>query len=321
MLAQLQARLGKAVKAQEPLSEHVTFKIGGPAKYFFIAHDAQELLHACQAADQLNVPYAVLGLGSNVLVSDQGFDGLVIKLIGGQIRISDQTASCDAGANLQELVRQTTAAGLGGLEYLAGIPSSVGGAVRGNAGAFGHEIKEVVDSVQLYDQGKLETLDKEACVFAYRDSALKHRSGVLISVSLRFTPGDASQLQAAAADTLEKRKHLPTEPSAGCIFKNIELKKIPIDTERVIKALDVSEEEFAQATRYGKLPVGFILDHLNYRGKKRGGVQISEKHCAYFINTGDAHAEEVIILISEIKMKVRNELGIQLQEEVQYLGF
>ena len=94
-----------------------------------------------------------------------------------------------------------------------------------------------------------------------------------------------------------------------------------IDTERVIKALDVSEEEFAQATRYGKLPVGFILDHLNYRGKKRGGVQISEKHCAYFINTGDAHAEEVIILISEIKMKVRNELGIQLQEEVQYLGF
>ena len=321
MLEKLKQLIDETVQGNEPMANQVTFKIGGPAKYFFIARNSDQLLKACQAADQLGIRFAVIGLGSNVIVADQGFDGLVVKLTDGIIELKDERAMSEAGADLQKLVALTTRAGLSGLEKLAGIPSSVGGAVRGNAGAFGQEIKDVVDTVEIYRDGRVETLSNSDCHFTYRHSIFKDQPGVLLRVNLQLKRSTPKEMTAAAALTLENRKHLPTEPSAGCIFKNIELSRVEVDKARVMRALDITEEQYAQATKFGKLPVGFILDKLGYAGEKIGGIQVSPKHCAYMINTGDGKAEHVVIFASKIKMRVRNELGIQLQEEVQLLGF
>jgi UDP-N-acetylmuramate dehydrogenase len=321
MIDQLRKQLGPTVLEQESLAAHVTFQLGGPAKYFYPAHSADELYRALVAAEQLVIPYLVLGIGSNVIIADTGFDGLVIQVQGGTITVDGTSVVAEAGAPLGDLVVACTNAGLAGVERLAGIPSTVGGAVRGNAGAYGQSIGDVVAEVTIFANGKKETLDRAAMQFGYRDSILKHQSGVLLSARLQLAAGDSTALKTINEETIEKRRRFPTEPSAGCIFKNIELDKVAVDVERVKRVLELTDEEWREVTKFGKLPTGFILQRMQYGGQKRGGVQMSDKHCAYMIKVGDARAEHAIMFISEMKMRVRNELGIQLQEEVQYVGF
>jgi len=321
MLDQLKQKIPE-VKDNESLAEHTTFKVGGPAKYFYFANSSDELVKAVKAAEELNIPYFILGWGSNLVVSDSGFDGLVIRTMSENLKIKDKEIFVEAGVNLSRLVGEATKAGLTGLEFAAGIPGTVGGASRGNAGAYGQSFSQVLKEIEIYQDGKVKKLKPTAMKYNYRDSILKHQNGIILSVTLKLESGDPKKIHDRVLEIIKDRNDkLPFEPSAGCVFKNVELDKVEIDEERVIKELDITKDEWQKATQFGKLPVGFILDRLGLRGKTIGGCQVSEKHCAFFINQGEAKAEHVMMLISDIKMRVRNQLVIQLQEEVQYLGF
>lgn len=321
MLNQLTQKLGE-VKENESLAKYTTFKIGGPAKYFYLAKNSDELLKAVKAAEELNIPYFILAGGSNLLVADSGFDGLVIKATSNNYEVRGEEIFSEVGVNLSRLVGQATQAGLTGLEFAGGIPGTVGGAARGNAGAYGIGFGKLITELEIYKDGEVKKWTPTNMKYSYRESVLKHEPGVILSVVVKLAKGDQKEIQAKIIEGAKARKErIPFEPSAGCVFKNIELDKLELDVPRIIKALDVTEQEWQEATKHGKLPIGYIIDCLNLKGKIIGGAKVAEKHCAFIINIDNAKAEHVMMLISDIKMRVRNQLGIQLQEEVQYLGF
>lgn len=304
------------------LADQCTYQLGGPAKYFYVAKNAADLLKAMQAATAAEIEFTVIGWGSNVLIADSGYDGLVIKNASDKIKLSGEEIYVESGVDLPKLVDFATANELTGLEFAAGIPGTVGGAVYGNAGAYGSSFSEIVTEVEVYQDGAVKKMTNQQMSFGYRHSILKEQPGRILSIKIKLKKGDGAKIKAKAADIIKQREEkLPSEPSCGCVFKNIELDKVKIDKAKVIKALDINEAEWQEATKYGKLSSGYIIDRLGLKDTKIGGCQISPKHGAYIINTEHARAEHVIMLISEIKMKVRNATGIQLQEEVQYLGF
>jgi len=321
MNKKLSELIGDQVKENEILALHTTFKIGGPAKYFYVAHDSSQLLRAVKSAEKLNIPYVILGWGSNVLVSDDGFPGLVIKSTSDRYEISGQEISAEAGFSLNRLVGLAAQAGLSGLEQFVGIPSSVGGAARGNAGAFGVGLGDRILWVEVYQDGKIKKFSQTEMEYAYRESRLKHEPGIILSVMMKLEKTDPALIQQKVIEKIKSRKNIPLEPSAGCVFKNCELDKIQIDESRIVKELDVTLEEWREATKFKKLPIGYIVDRLGLKGKIIGGAKVSEKHGAFIVNIGTARAEHVLMLISDIKMEVRNKLGIQLQEEIEYIGF
>ncbi|MFA6215507.1 MAG: UDP-N-acetylmuramate dehydrogenase [Patescibacteria group bacterium] len=311
-----------SVKENEPLASHTTFKIGGPAKYFYEAKNSQELLAAVKTAEELKIPFFILGWGSNMLVSDDGFAGLIIKTVSNNFTINGQEIWVEAGVNLSRLIGLAGQAGLTGLETMAGIPGTVGGTAFGNAGAYGVSFGKVVKEVEIYQAGEVKKLSQPEMAYEYRGSILKKVPGIILSVTVKLEKGDPRAIQSQVVKfILERNQKLPIEPSAGCIFKNIKLDKTAIDKERLKKELDIDEAEWQKVTMHGKLSAGYLIDRLDLRGKTIGGCQISEKHSNFFVNIGSAKAEHVIMLISDVKMRVRNQLGIQLEEEIRYLGF
>lgn len=321
MLEILKKELGE-VLANEPMSNHTTFKLGGPAKYFYISHGSENLLTAVKMAEKLNINYFILGWGSNLLVSDDGFNGLVIKTASDNFKVNGDEIVVDSGFNLGRLIGIATQFGLSGLEFAAGIPGTIGGAARGNAGAYGKSFGDFITELEIYQDGKVKNISREDMDYGYRESILKSKSGVILSVKIRLKAGDVKGIQAEVVKNIKYRtQKLPLEPSAGCIFKNVDLANMEIDETKVIKELDITKQEWQELTKHGKLPVSYIIDRLGLKEKKIGGCQISSKHAAFFVNIGGCKAEHVMMLISDVKMRARNQLGIQLIEEVQYLGF
>ena len=304
------------------LKPYSTFKIGGPAKYFYRAQTADAMVAALGAAKAANVPVFVLGGGSNVLIADRGFAGLVIHDLNVECTVDGTSAYCGSGLSTMDLLTKAAAQGLGGMEFMAGIPGNVGSAIRGNAGAWGHAFGEVLADVELYRDGQREHVKPDTLGFAYRYSILREQPWVVLGATVQLATRDRAAIDAEVAKIVADRKaRLPEEPSIGSIFKNIELDKITLDLPRALKALDVTEEEFRAKAKY-KLPVGFLTECLGLRGTKVGGVQLSEKHGNVIINPlGTAKAEDVVQLIALVKTKIRNTLGIQLQEEIQYVGY
>jgi len=308
------------IKENELMAGHTTFKIGGPAKFFYVAKTSNDLIEAIQAAQGADLEYFILGNGSNVLVSDDGFDGLVIKVKNEEIKFDGNNVFCGAGMTAGRLLGLVAKQNLSGLEFMAGIPSTVGGAVCGNAGAFGRGFGEAVREVEIYQDGKIFKLNQQEMKYSYRESALKRTNAVVLNVKLELKPGDRAKITEEIIKIAKDRaQKIPTEPSAGCIFKNIELNQIT-DLPKILKSLDITEEEFNRVAKF-KLPISYILDRLDLKGKTIGGAQISKKLPNFIINLGNARAEHVLMLISDIKMRVRNEVGIQLQEEIVYAGF
>lgn len=327
MVDLLRKKLGNDVKENEVLAPYTTYKIGGPAKYFFNAKNNEELVKSIKAATELSLDYFLLGGGSNILISDDGFDGLVIRKSNDNFKIENERIIAESGAELGKVLEESLKAGLVGWPWAAGIPGTIGGAVRGNAGAYGKGMADITESVEVYEDGEVKKYTNEQMGFDYRHSIIKDKKdAVVVSVELKLKKGSMEEIKKdkeIITQYLERRKTTqPTDfPNSGCVFKNIDLTKVEIDKEKVMKGLDINEEEFHEATKFGKLPVSYITDKLGLKGKKIGGAQISEKHGAFINNVDNARAEEVVMLISDIKMHVRNELGIQLQEEVQYVGF
>lgn len=310
------------VKENEPIAPYTTFKLGGPAKYFYNAKTADQLLQSVKVAEELGLPYFIIGWASNMLVSDNGFDGLLIKNSSENITVNGNEIIADSGVNISRLVGEATKAGLSGLEFAAGIPGTVGGAIFGNAGAYGKGFGEVVKSVKIYRDKKVFDLPPSELGFSYRQSNLKDSGGIILSANVLLEKVDNKIVQSKIVEILKGRKdRVPFEPSAGCVFKNFDLSEVEVDRERIIKELDITAEEYDKATSHGKLAVGYIFDKLGLKGKIIGGCQISPKHSAFFVNIGNCKAEHVMMLISDVKMRVRNQLGLQLQEEIRYLGF
>jgi len=317
-IEQFESLIGKSVKTDEPLAKYTTFKIGGPAKYFFIANDNEDLVRAVTFAKKVKLPFYVLAGCSNVLVSDSGFNGLLILNTTKDIIFKpDNKVVVDAGVKLYDLLNQTIAKDLTGLEWSAGIPGTVGGAVRGNAGAYGGQMADNLTGCEVMRGAKQFVINKDKCEFKYRDSIFKHNSDLIITAEFQLQPGDKKKSEEKIKQILSERKEKqPLEyPSAGCVFKNVVINSSNEDAAKQIINLP---KEFLE---WKKIPTAWLIDSLELKGKTIGQAQISAKHANFIVNLGQATANDVMQLISYVKMKVRNELGLQLHEEIEYVGF
>ena len=283
------------------LRNYTTFKIGGPAKYFFKAETEQELIKAIKAAKEMKLDFFILGSGGNVLVSDEGFNGLVIKVKNEESKVKNYNLklkiSCGSGLSLSKLVAITTEKNLTGMEWAAGVPGTLGGAFFGNAGAFGQSISDVVRNVKAVEikNYKIKNFGKKDCKFKYRDSIFKRNKNlIIISAELEFKKDDKEEIRKRIKQNLKwRKKHQPLEyPSAGSVFKN--------------------------ASEYS---AGQLIEQCGLKGKKIGQAQVSKKHANFIINLGGAKSEDVSRLIKLIKTKVKQKFNIQLKEEIEYLGF
>jgi UDP-N-acetylmuramate dehydrogenase len=309
----------RPIQENVPLHRLTTFCLGGKARFFTEAATGREVAEALEFADERKLPVFLLGGGSNVLFSDNGFSGLVIHLVPGEIEIEGAELTASAGIPFPEVVERAAAAGLAGLERLAGIPGSFGGALRGNAGAFGAEIGDVTRCVTFLSRasGLQQRIGTGNCRFAYRTSLFKSDpDAVILSATLSLAPGhDPAELSRIMAETREKRekKHPQNARCAGSFFMN------PVVDDEHLRG------EFAKDTgltpKDERLPAGWLIDQAGLRGKRLGGAQMSPLHPNYLINVGGAKAEDVVMLASLVKTRVRDLFGIQLKEEIQYAGF
>ena len=283
------------IRTEEPMSKHTTFRIGGAAEVF-AAPDARELPQLLAMAKGADVPVTVIGNGSNLLVGDRGIAGLVIE-IGermSEVRIEGTTLVAGAGALLSKAAQAAAAAGLGGLEFAAGIPGSVGGAVVMNAGAYGGEMKDVLQSVKvLTEEGELLSLAAAELELGYRHSCVPERKYIVVEATMELSAKPEEEIRACMAELRAKRvEKQPLEyPSAGSTFKR-------------------PEGYFA-----GKL----IMD-AGLRGYTVGGAQVSEKHCGFVINKGGATAADVRQLMQDVHDRVKEQFDVELEPEVKMIG-
>lgn len=300
------------------LAPFTTFKIGGKARYYGEVSGTIELAEMFDYAEKHKLPLYVLGGGSNTLFSDKGFSGIVVRVVDGGVKVMGQKMIIGAGVPLLDAVLAAKDASLQGIEKLAGIPGSFGGAIRGNAGAFGAEIGTFVTSVKALDRstGMVHEYSREECAFGYRMSLFKKRSHlVVLSAELRLMLGDSAELERIIKETRATReaKHPQAALCAGSFFMN------PVVHNQHL--LEEFQKDTGNPSKDGKLPAGWLIDHVGLRGKKIGGAQVSPQHPNYIVNTGNATAEDIVMLASLIKTRVRDELQVRLQEEVQCVGF
>lgn len=284
------------VKMQEPMSKHTTFRIGGPADFYLCPHSTKEVQQTVQICKEENLPYFILGNGSNLLVSDKGYRGVIIQLWKNfsDISVKDCCITAKAGALLSKVAAEALEEGLTGMEFASGIPGTIGGAVFMNAGAYGGEMKDIIKEVKvLDDQGEVRVLSNEEMKLGYRTSIVKEKGYTVLSAVLQLKKGDVSVIRETMEDLKNRRtsKQPLDMPSAGSTFKR-------------------PEGYFA-----GKL----IMDS-GLRGFSVGGAQVSEKHCGFVVNKGGATAEDVTALIREVQRRVKEKFGVELETEVRFLG-
>jgi len=307
------------VKKNVSLKNYTTYKIGGPAKYFFIAKTKDDLINASKTAKTLRVPVFILGGGSNLLISDKGFSGLVIKIFFSDIKFQGDRAFVEAGANLTKLAYLSADMGLSGLEWSAGVPGVIGGAIYGNAQAFGTKISDIVESVEAINLRTFQskTFTKQHCHFSLKGSIFKkEKNWVITSAVLKFKLQDINWIKNQIREFLEyrKAKHPMDFPSAGSVFVNPEVK---ITNKKLL-------EKFPELNEYnekGTIASGYLIAKAGLAGKKIGNAQISDKHANFIINLGEAKAKDVLSLIKLAQKEVKKFFGIKLETEVQMVGF
>ena len=297
------------------LSRHTRFGIGGPAGVFVQAASAEAFAEALQVTQASGAAYTVVGDGTNLIVSDQGFDGIVLRLTAKRIERAGTTVRVEAGAELQALVDYSIDHGLRGLETMTGIPGSLGAAVYGNAGAYGHSIEERVRQVRFLDGPTVRSFSASECRFRYRESIFKeHKDWIILSAELAMTPAPAAELREAAQKIFAIRleKYPASMKCAGSIFKNLILAELPDSVRRQIPE---------RVVREGKAPSAYFLEQVGAKGMRSGGIQVADYHANLIYNTGGGTARELCELIDELKSRVRSRFGLELEEEVQYVGF
>ena len=286
---------GSGIFMEEPMKKHTTFRVGGPADVL-VQPDETALAAILALCRQYHVPYSFIGNGSNLLVGDKGIRGVVIEMTDpmGNIEVDGTKITAQAGAMLSKIANTAASNGLGGMEFAAGIPGSVGGAVVMNAGAYGGEMKDIIEKVYVLDEnGAQLELGRDALDFGYRHSCIPEKKYIVTKVVLELVPRDEVEIRSKMKELNEKRteKQPLQYPSAGSTFKR-------------------PEGYFA-----GKL----IMD-AGLRGYQVGGAQVSEKHCGFVINKGDATAADICQLMRDVSDKVQAQFGVVLEPEVKMIG-
>ena len=295
-LTELQNVMGGSwIFMEEPMKKHTTFRVGGPADVL-VQPDETALAAILALCRQYYVPYSFIGNGSNLLVGDKGIRGVVIEMTDpmGNIEVDGTKITAQAGAMLSKIANTAASNGLGGMEFAAGIPGSVGGAVVMNAGAYGREMKDIIEKVYVLDEnGAQLELDRDALDLGYRHSCIPEKKYIVTKVVLELVPRNEAEIRSEMKELNEKRaeKQPLQYPSAGSTFKR-------------------PEGYFA-----GKL----IMD-AGLRGYQVGGAQVSEKHCGFVINKGDATAADICQLMRDVSDKVQAQFGVVLEPEVKMIG-
>lgn len=285
------------VLTEEPMSRHTSFQIGGPADVFVQPATGDEVRQAICLAKEEQVPFFVVGNGSNLLVSDDGFRGMIVQ-IGrnlSEITVEGDVIYAQAGALLSRVARTALEHELAGMEFAAGIPGSLGGAVSMNAGAYGGEMKDILTDVEvLTPEGEIKILPVEELDLSYRHSCIFDRNYIVLSAHLHLESGDKTMIKGRMDELAQARRtKQPLEyPSAGSTFKR-------------------PEGYFA----------GALIQDAGLKGYTVGGAQVSEKHSGFVINRGGATAEEVLFLIKQVQKKVKNHFGVTMEPEVRMVGF
>lgn len=305
---------GLAVREQVELRNHTRFGIGGIADFFAETALPEAFAAAVRTCSANRFPYYVLGDGSNVVVSDQGYRGIILRFTARNLAREGDSVLADAGASLQSLVDFAIDAGLKGLETLAGIPGSVGAAVYGNAGAYGHSISERIEQVRFFDGQEVRECDNAGCEFDYRESIFKReKEWMIFQVRLALDPASTVALRKTADGIMAVRneKFPQTMRCAGSIFKNLHLKNLPVDV-----AVQIPEG----VVREGKVASAYFLEQVGAKGMERGGIRIADYHANLIYNTGEGTAADLRALILELKQRIRERYGFDVEEEVQYVG-
>lgn len=281
---------------QEPMAGHTTFRIGGPADCFVQLENEEQLMEVQRYLNMVEVPFFLLGNGSNLLVSDEGYRGVILQV--GQkmnkIVVAGDTIVAQAGATMAQVARAAWENGLTGLEFASGIPGTIGGGVVMNAGAYGGELRQVVTMVKVVSkEGEILELDNETMEFGYRTSIIRNSGFTVIEVTFRLQPGDKDAIKAKMDDLASRRREKqPLEfPSAGSTFKR-------------------PKGYFA----------GQLIMEAGLRGFQVGGAKVSDKHCGFVINAGGATAKDVRAVIEQVQRQVKEKYNVDLETEVIYLG-
>ena len=297
MLTKLEELIGKGhVLYDEPMKKHTTFRVGGPARALVEPGSAEDVKSVVEFCKSEQIPYYIVGNGSNLLVSDQGYEGVIIQIYKqmNRVEITENEIHAQAGALLSMIANRAMEAELTGFEFAAGIPGTLGGACVMNAGAYGGEMKEVLETVTVLTRdGDVKTLTKDELELGYRTSVIAKKDYIVLSAVIRLENGKKEEIKAVMDDLKEKRiTKQPLEyPSAGSTFKR-------------------PEGYFA----------GKLIQDAGLRGFQVGGAQVSEKHCGFVVNKDQATAADVMNLMNQVSDKVYEMSGVRLEPEVKRLG-
>ena len=298
-----------------PLNRHTRFGIGGPARLYVETEREISFMEALRVVRSSGLGYVIIGGGTNLVVSDAGFAGVVLRFRARGISSQGHCIHADAGAELQALVNYAIEHGLKGTETMTGIPGSVGAAIYGNAGAYGHSIMERVRQVRFFDGDRARVFNNAECEFHYRESIFKrHKEWVIFSADLRMDDAVPDELRRSADDILNTRnqKYPPTMKCAGSIFKNLILSELPESARALVPT---------KVIREGKVPSAYFLEEVGAKGMRRGDIHVADYHANLIYNAGNGSAREVREVIEDLKGRVQRQFGIGLEEEVQYVGF
>lgn len=284
------------IKIDEPMKEHISFKVGGPADILVRPRTEEQIKKILDFIKDENIPYLIIGNGSNMLVKDGGLRGLVIEIADNfsDSKIEGNIVEVQSGSLLSTLGKKILKSSLKGFEFATGIPGTIGGALCMNAGAYGGEMKDIVESVRLMDMdGNIKEFSNEEMQFKYRNSIAANMKCIVLSCKLKLEEGNYDEIKAHIDDLTNKRvtKQPLNYPSAGSTFKR-------------------PEGHYA----------GQLIDESGLRGLTLRGAQVSQKHCGFVINSGDAKAKDLLDLIYIVKSTVYRKFGVMLEEEVKILG-
>ncbi|SEF59662.1 UDP-N-acetylmuramate dehydrogenase [Caloramator fervidus] len=279
----------------EPMKKHTSFKIGGPADFLVIPYTKEELIEVINFCTKNNINFYLIGNGSNLLVSDKGIRGVVIKTTGlSKVEVKDNIIIAECGASLAKVSKKALENSLKGMEFASGIPGSIGGAIFMNAGAYGGEMKDIVERVLVLDkEGNLKILNKDDLEFAYRYSNVQKNGYIVLEVELKLEKGDYEEIKRVMDELNGKRveKQPLNFPSAGSVFKR-------------------PQGYFA----------GKLIEDAGLKGMRIGGAMVSEKHAGFIINYDNATCEDVLNLIKLIQDKVYEKFGVKLETEIKFVG-
>ena len=313
--SRLSAIADAEVLKEVPLAGYTRFGIGGPARLLLDTASERAFVEALGVMAGSADARVVIGGGTNLVVADAGFDGVVLRYTGARMERDGTAIQAQAGAVLQDVVDFSIRHGLRGLQTMTGIPGYLGGAVYGNAGAYGRSVHEMAERVRFAAGGEIREFDNAECRFRYRESIFKaHKDWIILSATLRLSEGDAHELGHAADEirAIRDAKYPPTMKCAGSIFKNLMVAELPARVQETIPA---------RVVREGKVPSAWFLEQTDVKGMRRGDIQVATYHANLIYNDGNASAADLVWVIAELKRRVRERFGFEIEEEVQYVGF